>query len=377
MVLREVVAPAGVFPKRLVLKRPRSVELRDRFGDVRAWAASLRSVPHVRIVMREVRHRVIGTNALPHAAWVESADEAAALIGKRRALKRFRALVAKVGKRQPALVPWLAKRPIRALELGSRWDGLLSVVQWLQDRPRPNIYVRQMDVAGVDTKFVQAHRRTLAELLDIVLPPEAIDHAETGAAKFASRYGFRSKPQHVRIRILDPEFALLPWRDEEDGQEVVLSVASFANLETNARRIIVTENEINFLALPLMEGTLAVFGAGYGLKALGRAGWLERCRLHYWGDIDTHGFAILDELRGHLKKTESLLMDRQTFQKFEPLRVPERKPANRTLTRLTSEEQELYEDLCGGKYEPNSRLEQERISFGWVEAALARLPGPQ
>ena len=377
MVLREVAAPAGVFPKRLVLKRPRTVELRDCFGDVRAWAASLRSVPHVRIVMREVRHRVIGANALPHAAWVESADEAAALIGKRRELKRFRALVDMVGQRQPALVPWLAKRPIRALELGSQWNGLLNVVQWLQNRPRPNIYVRQMDVAGVDTKFVESHRTTLAELLDITLPPEAIDDAKTGAAKFASRYGFRSKPQHVRIRILDPECALLPWREEEDGQEVVLSAASFANLETIARRIIVTENEINFLALPLMEGSLAVFGAGYGLEALGRAGWLERCRVHYWGDIDTHGFAILDELRGHLEKTESFLMDRQTFQTFKPLRVPERKPASRTLTRLTSEEQQLYEDLCGGKYDPDSRLEQERISFGWVKAALARLPGPK
>ena len=42
-------------------------------------------------------------------------------------------------------------------------------------------------------------------------------------------------------------------------------------------------------------------------------GWLRRCAVHYWGDIDTHGFAMLARARRALPQTESLLMDRDTL----------------------------------------------------------------
>lgn len=373
LVLRTIVEPGGMFPKRLVLKRPASAQLRDRFADVRTWAADLASARHVRIVMRNVRHRVVGSNSLPHEAWVDSADDAAAMIGKRRQLMAFRKLVATVRGRQPPLVSWLARKPLRALELGPDWNGLLDVVQWMQDHPRPGIYVRQMDVSGVDTKFVESHRGVLAEMLDIALPDGAIDESRTGVARFESRYGFKSRPNYVRIRILDPQCALLPWREEDEGQEVVVSAASFANLRMGVRRVFVTENEINFLALPLMERAMAIFGGGYGLKALGGARWLARSRLYYWGDIDTHGFAILDELRSHFESVASLLMDRRTFLEFKSSWVAEPRPTNRELSRLTSEEGRLYEDIRNGRYGPNLRLEQERVAFAWVRAALDRI----
>ena len=58
---------------------------------------------------------------------------------------------------------------------------------------------------------------------------------------------------------------------------------------------------------------MAIFGAGYGFETLGRTHWLAHCCLHYWGDIDTHGFAILDALRSRFGNVESLLMDRKHF----------------------------------------------------------------
>ena len=36
--------------------------------------------------------------------------------------------------------------------------------------PRPNIYLRQVDLPGLHTKFIEAHRGVLAELLDLALP---------------------------------------------------------------------------------------------------------------------------------------------------------------------------------------------------------------
>ena len=338
-------------------------------------------MPHVRIAMREFRHRVSGANALPHEAWVDSAADAVAMIGKRREAAVFRRVAETTGARQPAVLPWIARRPLEALRFADDWGRLLDVVGWLRDHPRPEIYLRQMDVPGVHSKFVEARRGVLGELLDCALPPESIDAGATGVGGFARRYGFLDKPERIRFRILDAARALLA--DDRDGsggrdpgapvQDVTLDATTFAALDTGVTRAFVTENEINFLAFPRVEDAMVVFGAGYGFESLRQAHWLSRCRLFYWGDIDTHGFAILDELRGHFGHVESFLMDRDTFFAFEPLWGEESAPIDRELPRLSGEERALYDDLRFDRIGSNLRLEQERIGFGWMRSRLDRL----
>ena len=374
LVLASLATGETPFPRRLVLRRPGSTELRDRFEEVRTWVAALRSMSHVRVTMREVRHRVSGTNLLPHEAWVDTFEDAVALIRKQPEVDEFRRLVDWTHARQPALLAWMAKRPLRALQLAGEWRRLLDVVAWLEDHPRPGIYLRQMDVPGVHSKFVEAHRGVLGELLDLALPPESIDAgAPVGVAGFARRYGFREKPERIRFRVLDPAHALLPAAGEAaPEQDVTLDAATFAALDTGVSRVFITENEINFLAFPRVQEGMVIFGAGYGFETLGRAHWLRRCRLHYWGDIDTHGFAILDALRARFDHVESFLMDRGTLMAFESLWGTEDRPIHRDLPRLTAEERALYDDLRDHRIGRNLRLEQERIGFGWVRDALAR-----
>ena len=81
--LAELAAPAGLFPLRLALKGPSSAELSDQFDAVRGWAAALRQGAEAggyRVVMRELRHRVIGSNSLPEQVWVDTLDAALRLI---------------------------------------------------------------------------------------------------------------------------------------------------------------------------------------------------------------------------------------------------------------------------------------------------------
>ena len=374
VILASLATGETLFPRRLVLKRPGSTELRDRFGEVRTWVAALWSMPHVRVTMREVRHRVSGANSLPHEAWVDTLEDAAALIRKQPEFGEFRRLVDWTRARQPALLAWVAKRPLRALQLAGDWRRLLDVVGWLEAHPRPGVYLRQMDVPGVHSKFVEAHRGVLGELLDLVLPPTSIDAgAPAGVAGFARRYGFREKPERIRFRVLDPAFSPLPASPEDaGGQDIALDAASFAALRPGVSRVFITENEINFLAFPRVKAAMVIFGAGYGFETLGRAHWLRECRLHYWGDIDTHGFAILDALRARFDHVESFLMDRGTLMAFESLWGTEDRPIHRELARLTAEERALYDDLRDHRIGRNLRLEQERIGFGWVRDALAR-----
>jgi hypothetical protein len=244
----------------------------------------------------------------------------------------------------------------------------LAVVAWLRAHPRPGVYLRQVDAPGVDSKFIETHRGVLTELLDLSLPPEAIDSLATGAAQFARRFGFLDKPVRIRFRLLDPALPSLPGCAEPP--DVTLDVASFAALALPVERVFITENETNFLAFPPAARAIVVFGAGYGWEALARAAWLHGCRLHYWGDIDTHGFAILDQLRSHFPHVASFLMDRETLLAHRLHWGEEPDPACHDLSRLTPEEAAVYDELRFDRLQPRLRLEQERIGYGWLGDTL-------
>ena len=368
--LTAIVSDATPFPRRLTLKGPTSVQMSEHFDTVRAWIAELSALPHYRVEMRALRHRVLGENEVPGAVWVDTLDDALDALGKRRDARRFADVVERTRKRQPLLLEWIARKPLKVLELADVWDHLLDVVDWVERHPRPGVYLRQVDIAGVHSKFIEAHRGVLIQWLDSVLPPEALDTTAGGVSGFARRYGFRDKPRHIRLRALDPAHALFPGGGDAD---VTLDAASFARLAPTASRVFITENEINFLAFPQVPNSLLIFGAGYGFEALGQAAWLTRCQVFYWGDIDTHGFAILDQLRTSLPHARSLLMDRATLLAFEAQWGVEDKQTLRDLPRLNVEECALYDDLRDNRLSSNLRLEQERIGFGWVEAALAAL----
>ena len=369
-ILGSLASGEALFPLRLNLKAPPSAELAARFNAVREWIGELRALPHYRVEMRELNHRVLGRNTIPAAVWVDSLADAAAILGKTREIRRFEALLATTRERQPALLAWLARRPLQALELAGDWERLLAVVAWLRDHPRPGLYLRQVDLPGVHSKFIEAHRGVLGELLDLVLPGQAIDANATGVTGFARRYGFRDKPVRIRFRLLDPGIALLPGIGEAD---ITLDAASFARLDPPVSRVLITENEVNFLALPTLLDSLALFGAGYGFEELARAEWLHRRRLYYWGDIDTHGFAILDQLRGFFPGVRSLLMDRETLLAGKAQWSQEERPSQRELHRLDDAEQALYRELREQRLGQGVRLEQERIGFGRVAAILETL----
>lgn len=372
VLLAALTAQESPFPLRLTLKCPTAAEIGTRFDDVRRWAAGLRAVPHCRIESRDFTHRILGANTLPALAWVDSLDDALAMIGKERAAARYQAMLAAAGSAVPALLPWLQRRPLRALELAEAWPALLAVVLWLLAHPRPAIYVRQVDLPGVHSKFIEAHRGVLAELLDIALPAESVDSRYSGGAQFAQRYGFRDKPLRLRFRALDPALAAIPGHG---GADITVDAATFATLSIPAARVFITENEVNYLAFPPVAGSIVLFGAGYGWETLASAAWLERARVLYWGDIDTHGFAILDQLRTRYPHVESFLMDERTLLAHRPAWGSETKPIRHVLPHLHPAEQEVYDLLRRDALYPALRLEQELIGFHWLAVALGNLDG--
>jgi hypothetical protein len=269
--------------------------------------------------------------------------------------------------RFPKLRDWLARKPLTLLDHADDWELVLDCLAWFRSHPRSGVYARQIDVVGVHTKFIETRKGLLAELLDIVLPAEAIEPSVTGARDFAARYGLRGKPSLVRFRILDARHAIAGLTD------LTVPVEHFAKLPLRIARVFVVENEITGLAFPPMPDSMVVLGMGHAVGLIAAARWVADLDVHYWGDLDTHGFAMLERLRASLPRARSLLMDRTTLLAHRPLWTTEEAPHIATLDRLTPEEAKLHADLRYDRLGRSVRLEQERISFVWLGSVLDAL----
>lgn len=359
-----------IFPYRLPCSSPGSRELANHFDEVRDWIADLQSEPRLRIEWRSFTHRVLGNNRVPNSLWVDSVENVAAWLGRRQELELMNALCEQTRRDCPELLGWLCEKPahvMQALRLHEDWPRLLRVVGYLQSHPRPGMYLRQLDLPGIHTKFIESHQKILQSLLDFSLPKSSIEPNATGASRFLRRYGFREKPERVRFRFLDPDKALIPAKL---GRDLQIDAEAFAKLCPEVSQVFITENEINYLAFPDLPDSLILFGAGYGFESWKKAEWLHPCRLRYWGDLDTHGFAILDQLRAGFPSVESLCMDQETLLAFREFWGREPRPTRRELTRLHPNEMALYNALRTDQYGVNLRLEQEHIQLSWLNEKL-------
>ncbi len=267
----------------------------------------------------------------------------------------------------PELASWIAQNPLFALAHADAWDRILATVAWFAAHPHSRVYLRQVDVPAVDTKFLEERRALLGSLLDHALAADAIDHTKSSTRQFEARYGLKTKPAMVRFRVLDSRLAVQGLTD------LAVPAEQFAELELPIRRVFITENEINGLTFPDVNESIVIFGLGYGLERLGDCAWMHDKRIHYWGDIDTHGFAMLDRLRSTFPGAESMLMDEESLLAHRTHWAQEPVQHTLPLGRLTMPEHQLVDALRADKFGHKVRLEQERIGFGWVKAALAAL----
>jgi hypothetical protein len=364
-----------LFPMALPLRRPHSSLVGDRFDELQRWIRALERESRAGrgcgydICWVEIESRRTGRLRLPSAVVIPSLEDALQLIGKGTEAARFDTLARRTLKLLPQLRGWLIKNALRALRSARHWDHLITIVAWFQAHPRPQVYLRQIDLPGVDVAFIQEHRALLAELLNEVLPDEAIDRGATNVREFERRYGLVSAPAPVRLRILDPRQSINGLTD------ITVPAAQLATLSLRTARIFVTESEINGLAFPETAESAVIFGLRYDDDRLVEVPWLRDRPLHYWGDIGARGFANLDRMRAAFPQTVSFLMDRGTFlaHRRSWVKAPDDERPATELSRLSNDELALFHDLLEGRFGTRLRLDQEDVSYRWLRRALERL----
>lgn len=364
--LRERAVGAPFQPIEVPLRGPSSADLAERLDAARQWAAAIERASDggraFRIETATVGGRHLGRSELPGRAVVDSFEQAARLLGvggRDGAVAAFDEVL-RLSAAIPAAREWVLAHPIRAVELAGQWRAILAARDWLEWHRGSGRYLREIDAPGVDTKLVERHRSVLAKLLGV----------SASASAFLSQLGLAQKPGFVRLRF-DPPVLGLP-----DGlSEASLRAAELNAMRPHVRCALIVENEVSYLSAPIPEGGVVVWGRGYDASAAEALDWLAepdaRGTVSYWGDIDTHGFAILNRVRAHLPGVQSVLMDRVTLFAHEARWGIEPSPTNASLPGLNDVERQLYEDLVTGRYAPALRLEQERLDWGYVVQRLS------
>jgi hypothetical protein len=372
--LRSYAAAEPWAPFSLPVRGPAARELLDRLDEVELWlrrfeqdCRSRSGRSWLRIDYKTTTGRDVGRNDLPVRVWVDSFEDLVALLGVSGEVRRLEQLLSETDAVVPELRDWVTRHPQQAIEHADVWSRLLATTAWIRSQETTPLYLRQIDVAGVDTKFVETYQLILAELLEQLLPPERID-LRFGRGAFAGRFGFRRRPDYTRFRFLAPQ-SVFP----AGISEATLRADEFTTLDPDCSTVILVENEISYLALPELPDTLAIFGAGFALGSVAGLQWLQDKRIIYWGDIDTYGFAILNRLRANFSEVESTLMDVDTLLAHRVQWVDEPKPTQLVLPHLTEAESVLYRDLVEDRYGHHVRLEQERVRFSLVRGALGAL----
>ncbi|MGE8065457.1 Wadjet anti-phage system protein JetD domain-containing protein [Pseudomonas sp. NPDC089569] len=311
------------------------------------------------LVWGERRWRSLGTQRVPERLLLEGPADVAVWVGESarwaRALDRYVALV----ERWPVLDGVVA-RYFNALADYSDVDftRLIDMLTWISEHPDSNLFPRQLPIAGVDSKWLDGRKALMAELL------AHLQSDPLGSRDFFQRCGLRPLPQLMRLRVLDPVLRL----QLRGLGDISAPLEQLSTMDLPLTQVFIVENLQTGLAFDELPGAVVIMRLGYAVDVLGQLPWLANKKCFYWGDLDTHGFAILSRARSYLPELQSLMMDEHTLFSHESLWGEEKDPHPvLKLPNLLASEQLLYEKLKQNKLGQNVRLEQERISwdFAW------------
>lgn len=298
-------------------------------------------------VQREQRKLgYLGTYDVPVRVVLDRPETAAVVAGKathwRRINHLLNSFVTALG--ESAQAPLADK-----LAAWQEWSDVTSaqfieVVQWLRTHDASQYYIRELPILGVDTKWLETHSGVVAAVVGNI--------------------EFRAKPELVEMRSLDPQLSL------HGLTHLRCPLDQCHNLP--GTRVLFVENHVTFLALPPMPETIAIYSAGLQAYTIAsRMHHLKEKQVLYWGDIDTHGFYILELVRRFLPQTRSVLMDVDTARAHETLAVEEPLPKRFEPELLTPAELHTLSFIRQRSAMGSLRIEQERIVFDHVVKSLA------
>lgn len=354
---------AGEWPLEVNLGAPTEANFTSDISAVRHWVdawANWRGAGEMRQESR--KYMRLGSQTLPAMVILRGPGEVAAWCGQERRWHRAASRYADLVSRWPQFLrrQGLARYfDVLADYTEADYVRLQTTLAWMLTHPASGLYVRQLPLEGVDTKWLEKRRGLIVDLLGLLRGGEV----ETD---FYAACGLVRPPHRVRMRVLCPAL-----RAQVGGlRDIEAPVEELASIQLTPQVLLMVENQETGVALPDMNGVVAFMRLGGAVSTLDAIPWLKGCPAVYWGDIDTHGLAILARARHVFPSARSVMMDAATLERYAELTVQE--PAQHVdaeLAELTVEERDVFDGLRSGRWGVKLRLEQERIT--WPDALEA------
>lgn len=356
------------FPKEIRFGKVKSPETLENFQEIRKEIQNLRSKSKEQLGYGYVidfikrKDQKIGEQLFPNRIYFENETDFLKFINKEKEYQEFKLTINQITNSIPILQEWISLYPQKVIDNLGKWTDLVKVCNFFIGNPRPNRYIRELPLE-LHTKFLEENKAIIRILLDFLIK-EQINKEES---QFERRFNLKYDEPLIRIRILDEEIANKYFSGLTD---LSIPQTEFNTLNINCKKVFILENKtnfsniFNFLTLPNLKSSMAIFGKGFGLGLLKDAKWLNNKQIIYWGDIDTQGFQILSQLRLYFPHTQSLMMDFETFNEFKHFIVTGCETYINQLSNLTAEEFQLFKYLSN--LNDKNRLEQERINHSFV-----------
>jgi len=358
---REWLGGGGAWPLVIGLAPPSESDALGALANTRAWAQEWGAWKGPGRVQLETRAwGKLGKHTVPVSISFNEPADVAALVGEDVRWARARRRYLESTSRWPALAQGLNRHFNELADYDdNEWRRLTDAVEWLLANRRSGLFPRQLPIRGLDTKWLEGRMTLVRSLLSQLVGGFEGD--------LYTDWGLRKVPGTCRVAVLDPQLR----RAVGGVRDFAAPNAELAAVPWMPRRVLIVENLQSGLALPEMEDTVAILRRGYSLDLLGELPWLSTAQCTYWGDIDTHGFAMLALARKTLPSLKSVLMDEVTVERHKDLLVHEDDGAGAAdPALLTAAEAECFRALVDGRWGSGARLEQERIPWGEVLGTL-------
>ncbi len=375
--LTRSIERASFFPKEIRFGKVKASETLDQYQRIKDEIKRLikESRDHVgygySIEFITRKDRKTGDQRFPQRIWFEHEDDYLRFIDKEKEYQDFTRDTCSILNNIPVLRDWVLANPLKVIKYTGRWDDLLKVCTYFLSNPKPALYIRELPLE-IHTKFVEDNKSVLKQLLDFLIP----DYINADESDFEKRFNLHYDEPLIRVKILDRDMANRCFSGITD---LSIPQSEFNALTLDSLSVFILENKtnfsniFNFLTLPNLSRSFAIFGKGFQLNLLKDAKCLINKRIIYWGDIDLHGFQILSQLRSYYPQTQSLLMDEATFNEFQNYCVTGVEANINQPLNLTTEEQGLFDRLT--TLREKNRLEQEKIPHSYVISKLRQLIG--
>ena len=194
--------------------------------------------------------RRTGSHELPDTIVFETIEDYLSFTNRKKEWKVFLSNYDIIINTISPLKDWTLPNCLWLTDKNVNWNDVLKVCQYFVDTPRPDLYLRQLPIE-VHTKFIEENITLIQSLLDILIPGHIRSVTQR---RFAERYFLRYDEPLVRLRFLDKG-----QRENNRFADISIPLSDFEKLNLPAKNVLIAENKMNFLTLPLLESTIAIW----------------------------------------------------------------------------------------------------------------------